>query len=135
MNEINPLVRQLQIDIITGVANPIIEWFNNLWNQLYVTMVKVRRNWGDEFVYYLKEKQSGDDFVGIFYLDALHEKIYCDESKFWIKLEVDFGLAHSDVREVTKILLMGKLNVSSSVECHVNSMYWFIHQNNIKINV
>ena len=105
------IVRQIKIDHITDVTNPIITWFNDLWSKLHVMEVNVYHQNGGEFIYYRNE---GGIKICIFFRDDINDKFWCDYHSYWGYLEHHYDLSHTDRQDITQILLNNILGVNVS---------------------
>lgn len=103
---INNLIRQIQIDLITNDTNPIVEWFNNLWNKLDVIKTNVYHINCGEIVYYL----NGNRKQYIFYQDDENDRFWCNSDHYWKILINDFNLNYNEIQTVTKLLVENALN-------------------------
>lgn len=96
------MIRQLKIDLITDNPNPIIEWFNDLWNSLEVVQVKVFHHYPGECVYYNKST-----IRAIFYLDTTDGRIlydYVHYSELFYNQGFDY-VSNAELEQITEILL------------------------------
>ena len=103
------LLRTLQIDLILDNPNPIIEYFNDIWDKLSVIEIDVFHKNGGEFIYYgmhdvVKEHRwvfmrddANDKFLACFFF-------YTDE------LTEIFDINIEEVPLLTKILVENALN-------------------------
>ena len=115
MDMINPLIRQLKIDMITDAYNPIIEWFNSIWNDLYVTETSVYHNNGGELIYFIL---NNDVKKIIFYQDDSNENFWCHYDNYWSILESKHKLNYKDIQSINKFIVENGLNNSIGTSIH-----------------
>lgn len=107
--EIDPLIRQITIDLITGAQNPIIDLFNVIWVELCNIEADVYHYDGGEVIYYMildGEKEA------IFYLDIDNNDFWCDYEHYWSLFESKFKFQYYNIVGITKILMDNALKCS-----------------------
>ncbi len=77
------LTRQIQIDLITGEPNHIIDLFNSIWDQIIIMETNVFHKHGEEIIYYINV--DGKKYW-IFFRDD-------NNYKFWINSQLCNQLA------------------------------------------
>lgn len=101
---LDQIIRNIQIDLILGNPNSIIDTFNDIWEGLSVCEIEVYHNDGGELIYYNKNKEW------VFFQDNKSEKFWCHYSRYWSIFEDKYGLTYNDVQIVTKLLVENVLN-------------------------
>ncbi len=106
MIDTDALIRQINIDLITDRPNPIIEWFNVLWDQLYIIETDVYHNNGGEFIYFqiIDEQKKM-----IFYQDNNNSKFWCNHNQYWSILTSKFNIGYVTIQSLTKVLVENAL--------------------------
>ena len=108
----NPLVRQMQIDLITDVHNPIVEWFNDIWSKLYVIEINVYND-SSELIYYIDNNViDNKPKHWIFYQDKKDNSFWCNYDHYWSILKTKSNLTYTDIQYITKFLVENALNNS-----------------------
>ncbi len=112
------ITRQLKIDMITDVPNPIIVWFNKYWKNLKVIQTDVYHNNGGEFIYYIINPSYKGSIQVMFFRDDA-------KGKFWV-CNVFWRVTQQYVQnkynvlsdyQLTRIVI--KLLVESTVDSHI----------------
>ena len=111
----NSIVRQVNIDLITGDHNPIIEWFNDLCTKLYIIEAEVYHNDGGELIYYMIDHGINK---WIFFRDDKNDEFWCNYSNYWSILELKFDINNIEIQNISKVLVENALN--NSVERSLN---------------
>lgn len=104
-------LRQVKISMITGISNPITEWFDGLWKELYSTEVNVFNQDGGEIIYYTN---SNGQIKVIFYHNTHDGNFLYDEATYNMVMTFKFGLSLSDTRLITKLLVDNVLGITNS---------------------
>lgn len=107
---ISPDLRQLKLDLITDMPNPLQEWFKVLWSQLYVVKTDAYHNNGSETIFYINvagEKQW------IFYQD--HNGFWCNYEYYWEKVANNVKGFFRDIQDITKLLVENSLGNTISI--------------------
>ena len=102
-------IRQIQINLITDASNPIIEWFNSIWNRVHVIETDVYHKGGGELIYYIiieGKKQW------IFFRDDKNTKFWCNHDHYWSYFYSNFTTKYTDIQDITKLLVDNALNNS-----------------------
>jgi hypothetical protein len=110
MTDITALSRQVQIAIITDMPNPIVDWFNGIWNQLDIIETDVYHSNGGEIIYY---RTIDGKKTMIFYQDDDSGKFWCNYIHYWIILTENYNLSYKEIQSITKILIDNALNNNS----------------------
>ena len=100
----NQLIRNIQIDLILGNNNPIIDIFNGIWNKLSVLKTNVYYNTGTEFIYYNENNEW------LFFQDNSKDRFWCHYDRFWKVLKKELNIESDDVQLITKLLVENSLN-------------------------
>lgn len=133
MNEPNPAVRRLQIDMIADTPNPIIEWFDDLWNKLTVIHMNVYHTKGGEYIYYLND---GYDNQWIFYRDDNTNVFYCNWFEVWRVLGTRFSLDYNDeVPVVVQMLIENKLGIPIITPYSDENTIFYTVEESLKKNI
>ena len=119
MNDLATIIRQLKIYMISEESNPILEWFNDLWNKLSIVETNVYHKDGGEFIYYYIED---DKKQWIFFQDNKNDKFYCNYKHYWLILSSNFKLNSIGVQSITKFLVENALNNSVATPCFFNCL-------------
>jgi hypothetical protein len=100
------VIRQLKIDTITDTPNQILDWFNDLWNQMSIVEVDVFHKNGGELIYYIN---VDDQRKAIFLYDNQNERIWCHDELYWNYLNNVIGrenyINHIIIQYITEYLL------------------------------
>lgn len=107
------IIRQVQIDLITGMPNPIIHWFNGIWYGLTSVHTNVFHNNGGEFIYYQRNLDGHPKVV--FFLDTNNGKLLYEETTFASIMRAQFNLGHIEENKITKKLVEDKLRISNII--------------------
>lgn len=100
----NQFTRDIQIDLIMGNKNPIVDTFDDVWEDLRVIELDVYHTDGGEFIYYNSKKEW------IFFRDDKNEKFWCHFERYWRIFEDMFKLEYKEIRGLTKILVENALS-------------------------
>lgn len=100
------LIRDIQIDLILGNTNPIIDFFNAIWSDLSVCETYVYHNNGGEIIYYNSRKEW------IFYRDDKNDKFWCSYDRYWREIKLEFDLEYGEIKIITKLLVENALDVN-----------------------
>ncbi len=101
------IVRKLQIDLISGTSNPIIQWFETLWNKLSIAKIDVLHRGGGERIYYYMDHNVE---MPVFYSDK--GIFHMDDDNYWMIILMKFNLNYSTIQSISKILIEHHLNES-----------------------
>lgn len=101
----NTLVRDLQIDLILGNKNPIIDIFNNICNGLSIITTEVYHKEGGEIIYYNSENEW------VFFRDDNKNRFWCNHERYWGIFSQEFEMNRLDIKKITKLLLENTLNI------------------------
>ncbi len=97
-----PVLRKLQIDLITDTPNPIIEWFDILWDIIHVVEIDVYHKNGGEFIYYFP---IGIQSSPVFFRDDNNNHFWCCNNNFWKILTDKYGVEVDHLYGITQFLL------------------------------
>jgi len=106
------IVRNMSIDLLLGIDNPIITWFGYLWDKIKCIETDVHHSNGGEFIYYTT---SGIDNKIIFYQDNSHNVFWCHHTNFWSVLQNICNYSDTDVQSIIKFLVESKIEKSISL--------------------
>lgn len=95
--------RNIQIDLIMDNYNPIIEFFNSIWNTLDVIDLSVYNNDNDETIYYNKYGEW------VFYSDH-KDRFWCNFDRYYKLFGIRFNLDYEDIIKSTNVMLNNSLN-------------------------
>lgn len=104
---IHPLLRQLQIAVITDTSHPIIDWFNAICMDMYALEANVYHQDGGEIIYY--HQYPGNIKRIMFFRNDDRDVFWCDFERYWNIIQVEFGITYSVAQDITKILLDSSL--------------------------
>ena len=102
------IIRTVQIDLILGRSNPIIDIFNNLWEKLVVVEVNVYHKNGNEYIYYLDDEAK----TPIFYNDVTSREFWVTYKSCWSIIQEKFSLKYYDTQIIIGFLLSNALNTN-----------------------
>ena len=102
-------IRKINVDLITGDYNPIIEWFDNLWNKLLVIEIDVFHSDGGELVYYLIEENMKKI---VFFRDDKNDKFWYNVKWWWWDMDNIQGMKYDDKESITRILIENRIGNS-----------------------
>ncbi len=95
--------RNLQIDLLLGNDNPILDFFNKIIYGLSVTEIDVLHNVGGEFLYYKPNKW-------LFLIDMTNGVFRCNPTWFWGNFRAKFNLYSEEVELIIEILVNNYLD-------------------------
>lgn len=97
------IIRNVQIDLITGKYNPIDDWFKTIWSELDRKCVNVHHDRSpDDVAFYRYNSNRKKEFI--FYYETETKILRCNYKKYWNALKAEFNLEYDSVRRITKIL-------------------------------
>lgn len=97
------ITRQVQIDLITGMPNSIVEWFSQFWKQLEMKPVNLYHHGVDcEIAYYKENYHNRKEFV--FYYNSKTNEFKCHYKHFWYLMETKYHLRDNAIEAITKML-------------------------------
>lgn len=111
----NARVRQTKIDLITGVSNPIINWFKDIWNSLSCVKINVYNKKGGEYIYYFKNNKG--HIKAIFYYDSNDRTFFYDQMCYGMILKTQYDLLDNEVPKITKLLVNDALCMHKVKPC------------------
>ena len=106
----NQLIRNIQIDLILGNSNPIIKWFNDVWDDLSLIEENVYHTDGKELIYFNSKKEW------IFFRDDKNDILWCNYERYWSVFREKFTtlnytkLNYTNIQGITKFLIEEALN-------------------------
>jgi hypothetical protein len=103
-------IRDIKIDLLMGVQNPIVDLFNEITAGIRIINCDVYRKDGLEFIYFVPTKSEGKEWEWVFYQDARDGKFWCNYAKYWSIFESNFNLKYQEVQDLTKFLVEEALN-------------------------
>lgn len=105
----NAIVRNMSIDLLLDIDNPVISWFNELWDNIICVETDIHHTNGGELIYYTT---SGIDNKIIFYQDNSYNVFWCHHTNFWSGMSHVTNCQDPEVQVITKFLVENKLNKS-----------------------
>lgn len=108
---IDPIVRQITIDMITGEYNPIIEWFDSIWENITI----YEREFQGDVIYHDKIKTC--------LFKEYDDRFLCDYDLYWHRLHTKFDLNIGQEQAITKLLVESKLNKDIPVPEYKIALY------------
>jgi hypothetical protein len=131
------LERSILIDLLLENHNPIIAWFNSIWNNLQTIETNIFHMGGGEIIYYIVNDLGEAEWI--FFQD--NDRYFLSSHKrYRHELNSEFGLsAQFSAQNVTKILVESVLgyNIASyptyaNVSTATKIMYALSHYINLK---
>lgn len=110
MTEVNSLIRQLSIAMVTNNPNIILDWFNDLWVKIHVIETNVYHKNGGELIYYL-DNETKKQYV--FFRDDKCERFWCDYDHYWSFFNSIKSFTYIDIQNITKMLIDNTLDNSN----------------------
>jgi hypothetical protein len=110
------LERSILIDLLLDHPNPIIDWFNSIWNNIQTLETNIFNKDGGEIIYYIITDFGEAEWI--FYQNN-DQYFWTSHTNYWHKLNSEFGLrAHFGAHTVTKILVVNVLghNVAATAD-------------------
>ncbi len=104
------IARQVQISLITGETNPVVEWVYNWWNTLHSKEIEMYHYAQDgcEFAYYYVNYLDRKRLV--FYHSNKKKELICSYHNYWLQLQTKFDIDYESIQIITKILYENMYN-------------------------
>lgn len=98
------IVRQIQIDLITGEYNPIIVWFKTLWDYLERHEISnmIQGEIVNDVVYYRWNSKNKKE--SIFYFETNTQLLKCSYKYYWEEFRMKFDMEYGSTQHITKII-------------------------------
>jgi hypothetical protein len=100
------LLRQIQIDLITDMPNPIVSWFSDLWDSLSKIEINVFHANGEEIIYFI----DNNIWPWVFYHNKADGMLVCNYDHYWSDFANDRSIQHADIKAITEFLVGRALN-------------------------
>jgi hypothetical protein len=102
MNDVDIITRNISIDILLDIENPLVTWFDEIWRNLAISKTKVGidQEWT---VYY----NIHGDYSWIFCHRENELKI---NPQYWTMMHIQFRFSNYEIEKITSHLAMYKLN-------------------------
>lgn len=116
-NQPNAVIRKLTIDMVTDSFNPIVEYFDSVWDQLYRFRTDVYKDYSNEYIYFYYSNQDIGIKKWVFYLDEQTRILYYNHNNFGNHLCHKFDLIPDEADVIVSILFSKAMdmNILSSV--------------------
>ncbi len=99
------VVRQVKIDLIIDRSNPIVDWFNSIWNGMAMVKCDVYQSGGQnqEVIYYKIDPHTGVK-QWMFFHDIVFGSMWINYNHYWLILK-EKGFEYEEIRQITKLML------------------------------
>jgi len=101
-------IRDIKMDRIMGIENPIDKKFQEIWNGLSILNCDVYNKDGYELIYFNSNREW------IFYQDSKNEHFWCNYERYWSIFELLNIGKYEDIQVITKYMVEDALNNSIS---------------------
>ena len=116
------VARQMQIDLITGEFNPIVDWFIEAFSDLVLHECDIFHKKGGEVLYFIPKTSKW-----IFYQDNDRKILYCNSKHYYKELNYLYNMQYKDIYGISKILIENIFNR----EVSATTINFYLHNEKI----